>query len=109
MNTVLASHQNEIVALCRSYGVVRLDLFGSAATGGFDDEVSDFDFVADFGVPTPTVKYADRVLGFADALERLLGRRVDVLTAAALGNSRFAQAISASRQSVYDAAQPAAA
>ena len=29
-------HRNEIIALCEEYGLVRLELFGSAATGDFD-------------------------------------------------------------------------
>ena len=31
-------------ALCRRFGVRRLDLFGSAATGRFDPALSDLDF-----------------------------------------------------------------
>jgi uncharacterized protein len=109
VNTALSIHRDAIGRLCRRYGVVRLDLFGSAATGEFDPVRSDFDFVADFADPTPTLEYADRVLEFSDALEQLLGRPVDVITVAALRHSRFAQAIAASRMPVYDATQSTAA
>jgi predicted nucleotidyltransferase len=45
----LIEHQHEaIAALCRQYGVLRLDLFGSAATGAFDPATSDLDFIAAF-------------------------------------------------------------
>jgi hypothetical protein len=109
MTALLTNRQEAIAALCRRFGVVRLDLFGSAAAGTFDAARSDFDFIADFTEPTPTVEYADRVLGFSEALEQLLGRRVDIVTAAALRHSRLAQAIAATRQPVYDASQPTAA
>ena len=95
--------------LTRPNGVRHLDLFGSAATGTFDPQRSDFDFVADFADRTPTPEYADRVLGFAEALESLLGRKVDVLTESALRESRFAESIAATRRPIYDARRPIAA
>jgi predicted nucleotidyltransferase len=35
MISEIEQHRREIEALCREYGVERLALFGSAATGGF--------------------------------------------------------------------------
>ena len=40
--------RDAIAALCRAHGVSRLQLFGSAATGGFDADRSDYDFIVDF-------------------------------------------------------------
>ena len=45
---IVTEHLDDIGALCRRYGVRRLDLFGSAATGAFDPATSDLDFVAAF-------------------------------------------------------------
>ena len=109
MTALLTNRQEAIAALCRRFGVVQLDLFGSAAEGTFAADRSDFDFVADFTDPAPTVEYADRVLDFSEALEQLLGRRVDIVTVAALGHSRFGQTIAAMRQPVYDASRSTAA
>ncbi|MGH7945445.1 MAG: nucleotidyltransferase family protein [Opitutaceae bacterium] len=98
----LVTRQSAAIAtLCRRYGVVRLDLFGSATVGAFDNLRSDLDFVAQFANPAPTVDYADRVLDFAAALEALLGRAVDVVSASALSGSRLGRAIADSRQLVY--------
>lgn len=36
MIPIIADHLPEIRALCREYGVARLELFGSAATDAFD-------------------------------------------------------------------------
>ena len=45
MHAEIASKRDEIVAVCRSYGVERLDIFGSAARGtDFDPDRSDADF-----------------------------------------------------------------
>ena len=101
MNGLIEHHRDAIRALCQEYGVRRLDLFGSAAMGAFDKETSDLDFVATFA-DTRSAGYADRYLGFAEALETLFGRPVDVITERAIRNPYFRQAVEASRQPVYD-------
>ncbi len=106
MIPLVANSQAAIAALCRRFGVVRLDLFGSAATGTFAESGSDLDFVADFSDPAPTADYAARYLDFANELESLLGRRVDLVSATALQGSRLAPAIAATRQRVYVESEP---
>ena len=93
VNSLVAHESASLAELCRRYGVRRLDLFGSAAAGAFDAARSDLDFVAEFANPAPTVEYADRFLDFAIALEVLLKRRVDVVSATAIRGSRLATAI----------------
>ena len=90
-----------IGALCREYGVRRLDLFGSAATGAFDEATSDLDFVAAFA-DTRSPGYADRYLTFAEALEALFGRKVDLVTERSIRNPSFRRTVEATRQTVYD-------
>ena len=101
MIDIITTHLDDIAALCREFGVTRLDLFGSAATGEFDPATSDLDFVAAFA-DTHIPGYADRYLDFADALEALFGRPVDVLTENMIGGPYFRQAVEAARQPVYD-------
>ena len=101
MNDLIEKQRDAIRALCQQYGVRRLDLFGSAATGTFDAVTSDLDFVATFA-DTRSAGYADRYLGFAEALETLFGRSVDVITERSIRNPYFRQAVEASRQPIYD-------
>jgi predicted nucleotidyltransferase len=101
MIDLVAKHVNDIAALCRQYGVRRLDLFGSATTNAFDPETSDLDFVATFA-DTDGPGYADRYLDFADALEALFGRPVDVVIDRSIRNPHFRQAVEATRQPLYD-------
>ena len=108
MNPLVAHEAAALATLCRRYGVVRLDLFGSAVSDTFDAARSDLDFVAEFADPAPTVEYADRFLDFANALETLLQRRVDVVSAAAIRGSRLAGEIAATRRLVYAESQPVA-
>lgn len=101
MIELVEQHLEAIRVLCRTYGVSRLDLFGSAATGAFDPATSDLDFVATFA-DTRSPGYADRYLGFAEALEALFDRPVDVLTENMIRNPYFRQAVEATRTPVYD-------
>jgi predicted nucleotidyltransferase len=98
----VTEHLAEIAALCRRFGVQRLDLFGCAATGAFDPTTSDLDFVATFA-NTHVPGYAARYLDFADALEALFGRPVDVLTENMIRSPYFRASVEATRRPVYDA------
>ena len=108
MNDPLAGKEQEIAALCRTYGVLRLDLFGSATKGTFNPEVSDLDFVTTFEDRGLT-GYAKRYLRFAEALEQLLGRPVDLIFEEAIRNPYFREEIEETRRSVYVAPDETAA
>jgi len=75
---LVEDNKDAIVALCERYGVRRLSVFGSAATGTFDPATSDVDFLVDLG------EYDDRVgrrfMRLIVALEDMMGRRIDVVT-----------------------------
>ena len=101
MIDLVTRHRDDIAALCRKFGVRRLDLFGSASTGDFDPATSDLDFVATFA-DTDAPNYAERFLNFADALEDLFGRPVDLVIDRSILNPRFRQAVDATRQPIYD-------
>jgi hypothetical protein len=45
MLEIIEDNRAELERLCRRFHVRRLDLFGSAATGGFAPETSDLDFL----------------------------------------------------------------
>jgi predicted nucleotidyltransferase len=96
----LIAHRDDIVRLCREHGVARLEVFGSAADGRFDPARSDFDFIATF-TPEAQATIAHHYLGLAEALERLLGRHVDLLTDQPIRNPYLRQAVNASRRDVY--------
>jgi predicted nucleotidyltransferase len=104
----VARQRNAIQDLCRHFGVRRLDLFGSAANGTFDPVTSDLDFVATFA-DTQVPGLADRYLGFAEALEALFGRPVDVITERSIRNPYFRQAVDSTRQILYEERDTSAA
>jgi uncharacterized protein len=88
--------------ICRRYGVARLDLFGSAAAGGFDPARSDLDFVVEFR-EAPSRNLADQYFSLLEALEHLFGRKVDLLTSRSLRNPYFIREVEKTRRPLYAA------
>lgn len=98
---LIEKKRGELAELCRRYGVERLYLFGSAATGRFRPPSSDLDFIVEMADRQPNGAYADRYLGFAEELERLFGRRVDLITEQSIRNPYFRREIEATRRLLY--------
>jgi len=93
--------REQLVDLCRAYRVYRLDVFGSATRGTFRAEASDLDFIARFeGTRDPD--YAERFWRFAEALETLFGRSVDLLTERMIRNPYFRDDVESTRQIVVE-------
>ena len=87
--------------LCERYGVEKLELFGSAARGELDPAHSDLDFIVQMkGRREPG--YARRFCDFADALETLYGRPVDLLTELLIKNPYFKAEVQKDRTIVVD-------
>ena len=93
---------DELKRLCLVYGVQRLDLFGSASTGRNEPGKSDLDFLVEFQ-PAALSAYADAYFGLLEALERLFGRRVDLVVESAIRNPYFLQSVKQTRTPVYEA------
>jgi len=87
MQADIEEKRDALAALCRRHGVVRLEVFGSAARGtDFDRSRSDVDFLVTFAPEAPTDLTA--FLDLKDALEKLLGRPVDLVERDAIEASR---------------------
>ena len=103
MHDVIARHRVEIEALCRLYGVQRLEVFGSAARGAdFDPARSDADFLVSFEQRSE-LPPLQQFFGLADALKNLLGRPVDLIEMGAVRNPYFQAEINRAREVVFDA------
>ncbi len=103
MIELIQSHQQEIADICRRQGIQRLDVFGSAATGQFDAQSSDVDFIVEFDGSSPVGGLLDRYLELATRLEALLGIAVDIITPRSMRNPYFRESVNASRETVYAA------
>jgi uncharacterized protein len=87
-------------ALCRRFGVRRLDLFGSAATGRFDPARSDLDFLVEFEKP-PSGGFSSDYFKLLEALEMLFQRKVDLLKETALVNPYLRRQIESEKRRIY--------
>lgn len=103
MNILLQTRLDEVRRLCEKYRVESLHLFGSAATGEFDPETSDLDFLVQFQ-DMPHKEHADAYFGFLEDLERLFDRPVDLLEPEPVRNPYLWSTIERSRQVLYEAA-----
>jgi len=102
MVSLIEKNQAALVALCRKYGVRRLDLFGSALRPDFDTEASDLDFVVQFDGFT-IHNAADRYLGLMLDLEDLFGRKIDLVSYPAIKNPYFKKVVDDTRVNLYAA------
>lgn len=83
---IIEQKKDEISDLCRKHRVRALWVFGSATTDAWDPETSDIDFLVDLGEYDDEV--AERYLTFADELEHLVGRRIDLISVGGLRRKR---------------------
>lgn len=107
MIDLITRNQADIADLCRAFGVRKLEVFGSAATGTFIPGQSDIDFIADLGEYEPGV--AKRYLRFARCLEQLLQTPVEIITEEQISNPYFRQAVDEQRTTIHIASDREAA
>jgi predicted nucleotidyltransferase len=92
----------DLEALCRQFGVRRLEVFGSAATGEFRDGASDLDFLVEFNDPADR-GIADRFFGMLESLQSLFDQPVDLVVDAAITNPYFRKSVDRTKALLYAA------
>ncbi len=105
MNAIIADNLEAIRSLCREYGVVRLEVFGSVGTDAFDPEMSDIDFLVEYPDDYDFGPWDARMNQLRRALADVLKHRVDLVEVRALRNPWFEREAARTRQVVYDAAE----
>jgi uncharacterized protein len=103
LETIIDPHRVELSDLCRSFGVARLELFGSAATAEFDPAGSDIDLLVEFFPGQDLGPWLSQYFELRDRLEALLGRKVDLVLSAAVTNPYFARELNRTRRLLYAA------
>lgn len=102
MPPVVNSKRAEVADACRRFGVARLELFGSAATGNFDAVKSDLDFLVSFNEDA-RAKAFDNYFGLLERLEEIFDCPIDLVTSASIRNPYLLSEIEKQRQPVYGA------
>ena len=96
-------HRDEIAALCLTFGVKRLDVFGSATRTDFDPARSDIDLVVEFDDDAQGNEF-DRYFGLKRSLEKLFARPVDLVDLDALRSARLRKIVERERVLLYEQA-----
>ena len=102
MFPLVAENRDAIRRLCRRFRVRRLELFGSAAQGKFDEASSDLDFIVEFDNFGPS-GYANAYFGLLEGLQHLFDREIDLVVLSAVKNPYFLESIEQSRTPLYAA------
>ncbi len=102
MVTELEDQRQLIFDACRRFGVLRLDVFGSALRDDFQSGTSDIDLLVQFG-PLTSYELVDAYFGLLDELRAILGARVDLVMSDAVKNRYIAAEIERTKQVLYAA------
>jgi predicted nucleotidyltransferase len=102
MVTAIENKREAIAALCRKYGVVRMDVFGSVLRDDYQPGRSDVDLLAEFS-PRDPYSLAGDYFDMLDELRVLLGQPVDLVMVGAIKNPYILADIEKSKQLLYAA------
>ena len=102
MHQLLLENKHQILQLCKHFNVKTLVVFGSATSGAFD-ESSDVDFLVRFDESLPASVYSSSYFALLEGLEKLLDRKVDLLTADSIRNPYLLASIASSQELLYAA------
>ena len=102
VSPAFAEHATALADLCRRHGVLRLELFGSAARGQDDPTHSDLDFLVEFE-PVREGHYADAYFDVREGLEAMFRRPVDLVVDSAIRNRYFRESVDQTKTLLYAA------
>jgi predicted nucleotidyltransferase len=102
MNRIVSDKKPQLMMLCKKYRVRTMYLFGSAATGTFNEN-SDIDFLISFHSDVGLEEYADNYFDLLFEIEDVFGRKVDLVTEKTLSNPYFIRSIEQTKQLIYAA------
>ncbi|MEJ2704137.1 MAG: nucleotidyltransferase domain-containing protein [Sedimentisphaerales bacterium] len=100
MKTIIEENRDRLFELCKKYHVAALDVFGSAATGEFDEHHSDIDLLVEFDSSVRANRFYN-FFALHEELQRLLKRPVDLVEPGGLRNPYFIESVEQTRKRLY--------
>jgi uncharacterized protein len=100
---IVSDHMDELIELCKRFGVSRLEIFGSAMTDDFDPDCSDLDFLVEFHPDQDLGPWFSDFFKLEDELKQLFGREVDLIFGSGIRNPYFLRNIEKTRTLLYAA------
>lgn len=92
-------HMKALQNACSTYHVGELFAFGSVLTDKFNSE-SDLDFIVSITSNDP-IEYAENYFGLKFELERIFGRKIDLLEHKSIKNKKFEILVNKQKILVY--------
>lgn len=97
---LITDNLQKIIALCKKYKVKALYVFGSILTPRFNYK-SDVDFSAVFNHDSDPLVAGENFMSFYMELERLMGRRIDLVDEEFIRNKYFREELDETKQLIY--------
>ncbi len=98
---IIELNLHKIIEICKHFHVRKLWVFGSILTSRFNEK-SDVDLCVDFDWDNiPLLDSANNFFGFQEALESLLGHKIDITDDSAVRNPYFREELNETRQLIY--------
>jgi predicted nucleotidyltransferase len=102
MTKFIQDSLTEIITLCKLHNVKSISLFGSAAKGEMQPN-SDIDFLVQFSEDIEILDYADNYFSLLEKLEKLLDKKIDLVSRKSLKNPILIKEIEGSKLELYAA------
>ena len=97
---LITDNLQKIIALCKTYKVKTLYVFGSILTPRFNEK-SDVDFSATFYPEDDPLVAGENRIEFYMALENLMGRKIDLVDEDYLKNPYFIEELNETKKLIY--------
>ena len=95
----IAPYKSDLVKICNSLGVKKLDLFGSATSKHFKAD-SDIDLVVEFE-RYENGNLFNRYFELKERLQHLFEREIDIVVEKAINNPYFKESLEITRMPIY--------
>ena len=102
MDTYIQQKIEAIIETCKKHKVKSISLFGSAAKGTMNAQ-SDFDLLVEFSSDIEVLDYADNYFSLLEELEKILARKVDLVSVTSLRNPVLIKEINRHKLELYAA------
>ena len=102
MHSIIENNKDRLIELCQKYDVESMYVFGSAASGNFNDS-SDIDILISFKNELSIENYTDNYFNLYNQLKALFNRKVDLVTERSLSNPYFIKGIDETKKLLYAA------
>lgn len=102
MQQIIEDRKEELIRLCKTLKIVRMNVFGSAASGDFRED-SDIDLLISFSDNLSVEEYTENYFILHYKLRELFNREIDIITETSLSNPYFIESINKTKSLIYEA------